>query len=236
MSGHEHQSRAWHDAEPASSREEGTPDRTASRIIRRNEHLIRPGDQVSHAYIVVSGALKSYVNYENGDNQVVGFHNPGDIIGYESLLNGRSFCAIIALDTSCIRCLDSAESRKEQQKPDSTFQPLIQEMYSEIQRLTRQLYLERESSTSARLATFLLDYSQSQAERGYSRNEFILPMGRRDLASYLGLATETLSRAFSRFRDQGILRVSTNHVVILDLQGLETASGAATDEESRLIC
>lgn len=201
--------------------------RSTNRILRRNEHLIHAGDPVKHAYVVVSGVLKSYINYENGDSQVLGFHIPGDIIGFESLTNARSFCGVLALDTSSVRRLEIVG--------ETTSQALIESMHSEIQRLTRQLHLERECSTAARLATFLLDYSQSQAERGYSRHEFILPMGRRDLAGYLGLATETLSRVFSRFRDQGILRVSTNHVTILDPAALAAASGTAA-EESRLIC
>lgn len=201
--------------------------RSTNRILRRNEHLIHAGDQVRHAYVVVSGVLKSYINYENGDSQVLGFHIPGDIIGHESLINGRSFCGVLALDTSSVRRIESVG--------EATSQALIESMHNEIQRLTRQLHLERECSTAARLATFLMDYSESQAERGYSRYEFILPMGRRDLAGYLGLATETLSRVFSRFRDQGILRVSTNHVTILDPARLEAASGVAA-EESRLIC
>ena len=200
---------------------------SANRILRRNEHLIHAGDQLKQAYVVVSGVLKSYVNYENGDSQVLGFHIPGDIIGHESLTRGRSFCGVVALDTSSVRRLDSAD--------ETASQALIESMQSEIQRLTRQLHLERECSTAARLATFLLDYAESQAERGYSRYEFILPMGRRDLAGYLGLATETLSRVFSRFRDQDILKVSTNHVTILDPVRLEAASGTAA-EESRLIC
>ncbi|TDT41438.1 Crp/Fnr family transcriptional regulator [Halospina denitrificans] len=201
--------------------------RSTNRILRRNEHLIHAGDQVRHAHVVVSGVLKSYINYENGDSQVLGFHIPGDIIGHESLINGRSFCGVLALDTSSVRRLETVG--------ETTSQALIESMHSEIQRLTRQLHLERECSTAARLATFLMDYSESQAQRGYCRYEFILPMGRRDLAGYLGLATETLSRVFSRFRDQGILRVSTNHVTILDPARLEAASGTAT-EESRLIC
>ena len=201
--------------------------RSANRILRRNEHLIHAGDQIKHAYVVVSGVLKSYINYENGDSQVLGFHIPGDIIGHESLMQGRSFCGVIALDTSSVRRLEATSG--------ATSQALVESMHSEIQRLTRQLHLERECSTAARLATFLLDYSESQAQRGYCRYEFILPMGRRDLAGYLGLATETLSRVFSRFRDQGILRVNTNHVIILDPTKLEAASGTAA-EESRLIC
>jgi len=212
---------------PFATDEQGAAARSANRILRRNEHLIHAGDQIKHAYVVVSGVLKSYINYENGDSQVLGFHIPGDIIGHESLINGRSLCGVIALDTSSVKRLQATN--------DTASHALINSMQSEIQRLTRQLHLERECSTAARLATFLLDYSESQAQRGYSRYEFILPMGRRDLAGYLGLATETLSRVFSRFREQGILGVSTNHVTILDPARLEAASGKAA-EESRLIC
>ncbi|TVP58596.1 MAG: Crp/Fnr family transcriptional regulator [Halomonadaceae bacterium] len=189
--------------------------RSDTRLLRRNQYLIHEGDLVERACIVVSGALKSHINYCNGDSQVLGFHIPGDIIGHEALIHGPAFCSVIALDTSCVQFLDVSDA--------ATSEILIENMHNEIQRLTRQLHLERDYSTSARLATFLLDYSQSQVESGYSRYEFILPMGRRDLAGYLGLAVETLSRVFSRFRDQGVLSVNTNHVHILDPERLEAA-------------
>ncbi len=193
---------------------------SSNRVLVPNEHLIHAGDYLRYAYIVVTGTLKSYITYRNGGCQITGFHISGDIIGHESLLNVPSARSVVALDTSCVTRLGSPAT----QLTNTASRTLTEDMYAEIQRLTHQLHLERESRTSTRLASFLLDYSQSLAERGYNQYDFFLPMRRRDLASYLGLATETLSRLFTRLRDQAIIRISNSHVVILDLKRLEAAS------------
>ncbi|MYL27843.1 MULTISPECIES: Crp/Fnr family transcriptional regulator [Halomonadaceae] len=201
--------------------------RAGNLILRRHEHLIHAGDTVRSPYLVVSGVFKSTINYENGDSQVLGFHVPGDVLGHEILLDALSGRDVVALDTSSVRRLDHLDS--------DTRCLLIESMCNESRRLTRQLHLERKYSTDARLAAFLIDYSDSQARRGYSRYEFILPMGRRDLSGYLGLAPETLSRGLSRLRDHDILMVSTNHLKILDPERLRNVSGMVTDE-ARLTC
>ncbi|MGM0433598.1 MAG: Crp/Fnr family transcriptional regulator [Pseudomonadota bacterium] len=194
---------------------------SGNRILRRHEHLIHAGARIRHPYLVISGAFKSYVNYENGDSQVLGFHVPGSVLGYEVLLDGYCSCSVVALDTSSVKRLDSLD--------EDTRRLLTENMCNEIQRLSRQLHLERKCCTDARLAAFLIDYSDSQGRRGYSRNEFILPMGRRDLAGYLGLAPETLSRGFRRLRDRGILTASTNHVKLLSPERLRNIAGVASD-------
>ncbi len=210
-------------------------ERHANRILRRNQHLFHAGDKLSDAYIVVGGALKSYINYRNGDGQVLGFHIPGDIVGYESLINGFSTCSVVALDTTCVRRLGITHSGKTNQTDSPIPRAIIESMCAEIQQLSRQLHQERHSKTDARFATFLLDFSQSQVERGFSRHAFRLPMARRDLAAYLGVATETLSRLFTRFRERGLIRVDGNHLTLLDPQRLEAMSSATyepTDGEA----
>lgn len=201
--------------------------RLPTRIFRRNEHLMHAGDRVKCAYQVVSGVFKSYINHENGDNQVLGFHVPGDVLGHEILLDGVSGRHVMALDTSSVKRLDTRD--------ETTSQLLTESLYDEVSRLTRQLHLEREYCTDARLAAFLLDYSHAQARRGCSRYDFILPMRRRDLAGYLGLATETLSRVFSRFRSRGILSVNTNHITVRDCAMLREIAGRERTEPDQQI-
>jgi CRP/FNR family transcriptional regulator len=72
-----------------------------------------------------------------------------------------------------------------------------------------------------RLAAFLLNLSQRFSARGYSHTEFHLRMTREEIGSYLGLKLETVSRAFSRFREVGLISVQQKHVRILDLLRLK---------------
>jgi CRP/FNR family transcriptional regulator len=73
-----------------------------------------------------------------------------------------------------------------------------------------------------RLATFLLNLSQRFTSRGYSPAEFHLRMTREEIGSYLGLKLETVSRAFSRFQDEGLISVQQKHIRIVDIPRLKT--------------
>jgi CRP/FNR family transcriptional regulator, anaerobic regulatory protein len=76
-------------------------------------------------------------------------------------------------------------------------------------------------AAEVRLARFLLQLSRRMAECGQSSRRFHLRMSRRDIASYLGVAHETVSRSFGSLSRWGWLRVDNREVEILDLPGLK---------------
>jgi hypothetical protein len=76
------------------------------------------------------------------------------------------------------------------------------------------------ASQQARLAAFLLNLSERFALRGYSSSEFHLSMTREDIGSYLGLKLETISRLFSKFQEETLIRVQQRHIRIMDAAGL----------------
>ena len=88
--------------------------------------------------------------------------------------------------------------------------------------------LATEHSAEERLAGFLLGLSRRYARRGLVPTLLTLPMPRRDIASHLRLATETISRLFARFQEEGILAVRRREVEILDFNALKRL-GAALD-------
>ncbi len=73
-----------------------------------------------------------------------------------------------------------------------------------------------------RLAAFLLNLSQRFTARGYSASEFNLRMTREEIGSYLGLKLETVSRAFSKFHEDGLIGVQQKRIRILDVAGLRS--------------
>ena len=80
-----------------------------------------------------------------------------------------------------------------------------------------------------RLAAFLLNLSQRFLRRGFSATEFVLRMTREEIGTYLGLKLETVSRCFSKFHEDGVLKVQQRQVEILDEAALRAlVSGAAT--------
>ena len=76
-----------------------------------------------------------------------------------------------------------------------------------------------------RLALFLLDVAERYRRRGYSASEFVLRMTREEIASYLGLKLETVSRLFSHFQEIGVLQVQGRAVKLLDLAALKKSAG-----------
>ena len=82
-----------------------------------------------------------------------------------------------------------------------------------------------------RLASLLLRISAQFSQRNFSAREFNLSMSRTDIANYLGLAVETVSRLFSRFQSEGLLTVDRKHVVIDDLDNLQRMAHGEPDSD-----
>jgi CRP/FNR family transcriptional regulator len=84
-------------------------------------------------------------------------------------------------------------------------------------------------SAEERVAMFLLDLSRRFAARGQSASEFNLRMKRVEIASYLGLQLETVSRTFSKFQDAGLIGVRQKFIRIRNSEGLMRVMGRETD-------
>ena len=72
-----------------------------------------------------------------------------------------------------------------------------------------------------RVATFLLDMSDRYTNLGYSPNEFILRMSREEIGNYLGLTLETVSRLFSRFQREGLIRIQQREIKLINKPGIQ---------------
>ncbi len=195
--------------------------------VRPGEHLFREGDAFHAIYAVKTGALKTYNVDSQGREHVLGFHIPGELTGLDGIYPGRNRCNAVALQTTSVCVL-----------PFSRLEEVIHEvpgLQTQVLRLmSRELsasaQLATDHSADERLAGFLLNLSRRYGRRGLSPRHLSLPMPRRDIASHLRLATETVSRLFARFQDEGLVKVRRRDVEILDMETLE-GLGAAYDME-----
>lgn len=188
-----------------------------SRPIQRGEHIFRSGDAFRSVAAVRSGCFKSYVINTDGEEQVLGFHLPGEIIGLDAVHAGSHMASVMALDTSAV-CALNFESVSEMAR-------MLPELQAELFRVMSQQIAELEANSGdltadERIARFLVSLAHRFSRRGYSSTEFNLSMSRRDIASHLRLATETVSRVLARFQDAGVVRVNRKHIVILDNERL----------------
>jgi CRP/FNR family transcriptional regulator len=189
-----------------------------SRPIQPGEHLYRAGDDFRTVASVRTGCFKSYVIDHEGQEQVLGFHLPGEIIGLDAIHSNRHVANVIALDTSaiCGLAFDTVSSMARH----------MPELQAELFRVMSQRISELETiagdlSADERIAMFLISLSERFSRRGYSDKEFILAMSRRDIASYLRLATETVSRVLARLQKAEVVKVDRKQVRILDMAKLK---------------
>jgi CRP/FNR family transcriptional regulator len=205
----------------------GEPVITRRRILR-GEHLYRSGDAFRSLFTVRSGSFKAVKSLADGRGQVIGVHMAGELLGMDGIADGLHACDAVALEDSDV-C--------------GILYSLLEFLVPGSQRLQRQVHramsrqIVREHglmlvlgtmSADERLSTFLLDLSRRFAERGYSPSEFVLRMTREEIGSYLGLKLETVSRCFSRFRDEGWISVDMRRVRIRDVAALaRCAAGSA---------
>jgi CRP/FNR family transcriptional regulator len=195
------------------------------RPIRRGESLYRAGAKLESIYAIRTGFLKSSVLHEDGREQVAGFHMMGDVMGLDAISTGQHLCDAVALEDSEICEISLAMLEQLSRDIPSLQQHFHRIMSREIVRDHGVMLLLGTMRAEERLAAFLLNLSQRFAARGYSPREFNLRMTREEIGSYLGLKLETISRALSRFQEEGLLEVRTKRVKIRDMEALRQMIG-----------
>ena len=182
------------------------------------DHLFRQGDPFRFLYAVRSGCIKSYVDTENGEEQVLGFHLPGDLVGLDAIDRDRHRHSAVALDTALLCCLPFAQLSELARRVPGLQKQLFRLMSRDLGTC---YWLSAHYAVDARLAAFLLNFGDRMRARGFSESHFVLPMSRQDIASYLRLAPETVSRALGRFASDSLIEITRREIRITDRGALE---------------
>ncbi len=186
--------------------------------------LYHAGEASQALYAIKSGAFKSVVTTEDGEEQIVGFHMPGELVGFDGVESVHN-CTVVSLDRSTVCELPLRDLEALSRKVEGLQREVYTVMRREISQEQAMLLLLARRTAESRLASFLLSLSHRLGSRGFSRNEFNLVMSRHDIANYLGLAAETVSRLITRFQESGIVEVNRRRVTILDLAMLKERVG-----------
>jgi CRP/FNR family transcriptional regulator len=189
--------------------------------IKRGEHLYRAGQAFDAIYAVRSGFFKTDVLLEDGREQVTGFQMAGELLGLDGISAEHHSCNAIALEDSDVCTIPFSHLEGLSRQIQTLQHHFHKVMSREIVRDHGVMMLLGTMRAEERLATFLLNLSQRFTARGYSPAEFYLRMTREEIGSYLGLKLETVSRAFSRFQEEGLIAVQQKHVRILNTPGLK---------------
>jgi CRP/FNR family transcriptional regulator len=192
-----------------------------ARKLRRGQYLYRAGAPFEAIFAVKRGFFKTDVLTEDGRDQVTGFQMTGEILGMDGISTEVHTCNAMALEDSEVCLIPFAELEMLSSEIRSLQHHLHKVMSREIVRDHGVMMLLGTMRAEERLAAFLLNLSQRFTARGYSPAEFHLRMTREEIGSYLGLKLETVSRAFSRFQDEGLISVQQKHIRILNIPQLK---------------
>lgn len=194
------------------------------RPLRRGEYLYRAEDSFRAIYAVRAGSLKTSVLSYSGEEQITGFHLPGEILGLDAINDNRHPCSAMALETTSVCEIPFENLECLSLQIPSLQQSLLRIMSKEIFKDQELLHAVAKRSADERLAIALLSLSNRFGRRGLSRKRFRLPMSRAELSNYLGLAPETMSRLFRRFQEQDLITASGKEIALRDVQALRELS------------
>lgn len=180
---------------------------------RAGEHVFRTGDPFRAIFAVRDGTVKTRTFDREGREQVLGFYLPGEVIGLNAIYPEHFPCDAVALDTTWFCRFSFPAMSALASRIPAVQQHLFRMLSKELGSAS---VLAGDHSADERVAAFLLDLSGRYAARGFSATEFRLSMSRGDIANYLRLAAETVSRVFSRFRAQQLIHADGRELRLLD--------------------
>jgi len=190
--------------------------------------VIAEGEPAGDLFNVIRGSVKLYKLLADGRRQVTGFLFPGDFLG-------------IALSNTYAYSAEAVEPVQLCRFPRKKLEMLLADLprlerkllgttAHELAAAQDQIVLLGRKSAKERLASFLVSLSDRALKRRQPASPLDIPMTRTDMADYLGLTTETVSRTLTQLRQAKIIATGQrNRIDILDPEGLNELAGGATD-------
>jgi len=202
-------------------------------IVRRRleagQYLYRAGQPFQALYLIQVGSVKTCELAEDGREQVTGFRMAGELLGVESIGQATHSSDVVALETSEVwelpyppvitACLRIPELQRR----------LTDAMAEEIRRDRSWMLALGTLTAEQRVVSFLLDIAARYEAMGFSGRHFILRMSRADMASYLALKHETVSRALSHLAETNCITVQRREMQIIDRDGLQRIVGFSSN-------
>ena len=188
--------------------------------LRSGRELYAEGDSATYWYRVTSGVVRTCKLLPDGRRQIDDFLFAGDVFGLEASAEHKigaeavTNAAVVSYSRNRLDSMAQDDARLSAR--------LLQMTLKQLDKAHGRLLLLGRKTAEEKLATFLLE----MLDRSDARETLDLPMSRTDIADYLGLTIETVSRTFSSFRRDCLIELPNAHrVVVLDRQALEELTG-----------
>ena len=187
--------------------------------------IYHAGQPFQALYLVHAGSYKTCELADDGREQVTGFRMRGDLMGAESIGLKTYTCDVIALEDSEAWELPYPAVLRACLHVPELHNHITAALAAEVRSDRSWMLMLGTLAAERRVAAFLLDVAARYAQLGFSAKHFILRMSRIDMASFLALKHETVSRALSRLNDLNYISVQRREVRVLDMDGLRAMAG-----------
>ena len=199
--------------------------------LKKSEYLYRAGELMSSLYTVKTGAFKANIDSADGQENIVGFFLPGELIGLDGIASGEYQCDIIALGDAHVCQLPYQEFQRISNQFPILREEILSISSSNMTTAQKMLFFIGKRPVEERLSMFLIGLSQRFGARGLSELRFQLSMSRHDIANYLGMAPETISRQFKKMQNQGLISINNRDITINDQSALLASVASAVSNE-----
>lgn len=178
-------------------------------IVAKGKTICEQGSEYSGLYVIKSGAFKAI--YSDGERDIItAFYLPGEFFGVEAITDDTYPTSIVALQDSAVCTLSFDRLLELMRKIPSLQKHFIGLLSQNLKEVNYQIL--HHHTAEERLMIFLQRLSAHFEKRGFSAKEFNLPMSRKDMANYLDLANETISRLFAGLQQKGVLEIEGKRV------------------------
>jgi CRP/FNR family transcriptional regulator len=191
----------------------------------RRETIVREGDPMLSFFNITSGVVKLYRSLPDGRTQIIGFRYPGEFFAISAMPRHTSTAEAVTSVEVC-RFPKSRLKRLMNSFPQLQTQ-LLQMSYRYLAQSEDQIFLLGRKTAREKVASFLLRYSRDSNQNQIGKGRYVnLPMTRTEVADFLGLTTETVSRVLANLVRENIISVGLSRSVsLIDVDSLSKISG-----------
>jgi CRP-like cAMP-binding protein len=190
------------------------------RKLKCHEHLFFEGDEVSHFYEILDGVMCIYKLLPDGRRHVMSFGFSGDLIALST--HGEHKFSAEVIEPLTVRCIPKAMLATAINDNPDFARKVIDAATSELAEARDQVLTVSRRSAIERIASFLMGISRRNAKQGEDASVLKLPMTRLDIADFLGLTLETVSRTISKLKKMRVIDLPhSSLVVVRDMEELE---------------
>lgn len=196
-----------------------------SNVINKDQLIFKTNETFKFLFAIKTGSVKTFTVNEDGTEQITGFYLPGDVLGLDSIYSEKHNSSAITLETTSLCLIPFNNLEHIAEKIPNLGKQLLKVISKELQHENQTVGFVVNKSAETRLASFISSIAKRFKVRGYSSKEFLLSMQRKDIANYLGLTIETVSRLFTRLQKEQLIKVNRRQITILNPRGLCKLTG-----------